>query len=104
MTEPRVETTRYTVTDIPEDAPPDAWLYTVTVSRHRDGTWSVGDGDGGGGTCYGPPGPHFRRAECFTEHRYTEDEAIRVAKSVAPKVAAPVLARMAKRAESGAGQ
>lgn len=95
MTEPRVQATTYTVTCMPDPGPPDAHVFAVLVTRHRDGGWSVGDG---GGWCYAG-GPHVREATCHTAHRYGKREALDLAKAAAPHVAAPALEHLARLAE-----
>ena len=89
MTTPRVQATRYTVNCLPEDDI-NASAYEITVEYRGRGLWAVLQR---GMWCLGKEGdwdyemrPSERDDDWLATHRFTEAEALRLAKEAAPHV------------------
>jgi hypothetical protein len=87
--EPRVEATHYTVSLFP-DASVNAAVWDVTVERRSAGRWAVCNM----GRCLNADGkwdrepiPSSRDDEWKEQHRFDLDDALELAKQVAPTVA-----------------
>lgn len=84
---PAERITRYAVSCVPEEHP-DSYSFTITVEYRGQGTWAVcWPGCG----CWGTDGdwdyepiPSSREDGWLERHRFTEDEALRIAHCLAP--------------------
>lgn len=89
MTEPRVQVAAYTVSLLPENHTPDSHIFDITVEYCGAGLWAVTRHS----MCLGADGtwdfgvkPYDRGDDWLTTHRFTEAEALRLAKQAAPHV------------------
>ena len=88
MAEPTVRVTEYTVSMLPEDDI-NAGAFDITVAYRGHDLWAVSRSRrclGRDGTWDWEPIPSERDDEWLAEHRFPEQEALRLAKEQAPLV------------------
>jgi hypothetical protein len=80
--------TEYQVSALPDDLCVDCYAWAVTVAWRGKDRWAVTHH----GRCLGPDGwdyemqPSSRMDEWLNEHRFGEQEALRLAHEVAPRI------------------
>lgn len=83
------QVTQYTVSAVPKGMGSDAWAWAITVEYRDEGQWAVKHHSSclsSSGKWDYEPNPSSRTDAWKRRHRFTEEEALRLARKHAPNV------------------